>query len=214
MGGGGGGRAETCVHELWQCLGRGRAGRERVLPLVRRGRDRGKPNRQDCERPPPRCSYCCRPRRLPCSGPDRFCALGWGGGGEILCMQCRPACQQRAYACLVSKPAGVQLNSCEPIKKKVESMEQVTAGSMLGYQCFLIKRKFFVGFGSKNNRQIIVRIPQDQQETAIKPRAFKPFFHGAKMGWIEIDSKLTTTAGAMKWILMGHGTAAKLANSA
>lgn len=106
------------------------------------------------------------------------------------------------------------MNSYDPIKKKVESMEQVTARSMFGYQCFLIKRKFFVGFSNKNNRQIIVRIPKDQQETAIKSKAVKPFSHGAKMGWIEIDSKLTTTAGAMKWILMGYDTAAKLADRA
>lgn len=105
----------------------------------------------------------------------------------------------------------VRLNSYDPIKKKVESMEQVTTRPMFGYQCFLIKRKFFVGFSSKNNQQIIVRLPKDQQEIAIKSKAIKPFSHGAKMGWIEIDPKLTTTAGAMKWILIGYDNAAKLA---
>lgn len=105
----------------------------------------------------------------------------------------------------------MRLNSYDPIKKKVESMEQVTTRPMFGYQCFLIKMKFFVGFSSKNDQQIIVRLPKDQQEIAIKSKANKPFSHGAKMGWIEIDPKLTTTAGAMKWILIGYDNAAKLA---
>lgn len=105
----------------------------------------------------------------------------------------------------------VRLNSYDPIKRKVESMDMVTTRPMFGYQCFLIKRKFFVGFSNKNNRQIIVRIPKDQQEIAIKSKAIKPFSHGSKMGWIEIDPKLTTTAGAMKWILIGYDTAERLA---
>ena len=104
------------------------------------------------------------------------------------------------------------MNSYDPIKKKVESMGQVTTRPMFGYQCFSIKKKFFVGFSNKNNRQIIVRLSKDQQEVAVKSEAIKPFSRGVKAGWIEIDSKkLTTTAGAMKWILMGYDNADKLA---
>lgn len=103
------------------------------------------------------------------------------------------------------------MDSYDPIKKKVESMVQVTSRPMFGYLCFSINKKFFVGFSSKNNQQVIVRLSKDQQEIAIKSKAVKPFHHGAKMGWIEIDSKLTTTAGAMKWILKGYENANKLA---
>lgn len=103
------------------------------------------------------------------------------------------------------------MNSYDLIKKKVESMEQVTTRPMFGYQCFSINKKFFVGFSNKNNRQVIVRLPKDQQEIAIKSKAIHPFFHGAKTGWIEIDSGMTTTAGAMKWILKGYENANNLA---
>ncbi len=97
------------------------------------------------------------------------------------------------------------MNSYVPIKKQVESMEYVTTRPMFGYQCFSINKKFFVGFSNKNTQQIIVRLPKDQQEIAVKSNAIQPFSHGAKMGWIEIDSKqITTTASAMKWILKGY----------
>ena len=86
-------------------------------------------------------------------------------------------------------------------------MEQVTTRPIFGYQCFSINKKFFVGFSNKNNQQVIVRLPKDQQEVAIKSKAINPFFHGAKTGWIEIDSRLTTTDGAMKWILKGYENA-------
>ena len=99
------------------------------------------------------------------------------------------------------------LNSYEPIKKKVESMKNVTTKPMFGYQCFSIEKKFFVGFSNKNSLQVIVRLPKDQQEIAIKSKAIKPFSHGAKMGWIEINSKETTTTSAMKWILKSYENA-------
>lgn len=97
------------------------------------------------------------------------------------------------------------MNSYNPLKKKDESMDQVTTRPMFGYQCFSINKKFFVGFNSKNSYQVIVRLPKDQQAIAIKSKAIKPFSHGAKTGWIEIDTKIaTTTAGVMKWVLKGH----------
>lgn len=103
------------------------------------------------------------------------------------------------------------MNSYSPIKKKVESIEYVTTRPMFGYQCFSINKKFFVGFSNKNNQQVIVRLSKDQQEIAIKSKAIKPFHHGARMGWIEIDSRLTTTSGAMKWIIKGYENAKRLA---
>ena len=90
-------------------------------------------------------------------------------------------------------------------------MEQVTTRPMFGYQCFLIKKKFFVGFSNKNNQQIIVKLPKEHQKIAIKLKAIKPFSHGAKTGWIEIDSSLSTTAEGMKWIQIGYDYANNLA---
>ena len=96
------------------------------------------------------------------------------------------------------------MNDYDPIKKRVESMEYVTSRPMFGYQCFSINKKFFVGFNNKNSRQVIVRLPKSQQAIATRSDAIQPFSHGAKMGWIEIDSRMVTTAGAMEWILKGY----------
>jgi len=97
------------------------------------------------------------------------------------------------------------------IKNKVEKMPKITTRPMFGFQCFSINKKFFVGFSNKTNNQIIVRLPKDQQEVAIKSKAIQSFSHGAKMGWIEIDSKLTTTSIAMKWISLAFDHAKNLA---
>ena len=90
-------------------------------------------------------------------------------------------------------------------------MESVTTRPMFGYQCFSISRKFFVGFNNKNNFQVIVRLPKDQQELAIKNKAIRPFSRGAKTGWIELDSKQTTIGTAMRWITKGYDHAEQLA---
>lgn len=84
---------------------------------------------------------------------------------------------------------------------------------MFGFQCFSINKKFFVGFSNKNNNQIIVRLPKDLQEVAIKSKDIHPFSHGAKMGWIEIDAKLTTADSAMRWISKGYEHAKDLAKT-
>jgi hypothetical protein len=84
---------------------------------------------------------------------------------------------------------------------------------MFGYQCYSISGKFFVGFSNKNDYQVIVRLPKAQQEKAVKSNSIKPFFHGARMGWVEINAKKITTAIAMKWISYGYNHAKKLAKS-
>ena len=81
---------------------------------------------------------------------------------------------------------------------------------MFGYQCYSINKKFFVGFSNKNDYQMIVRLPKDQQVEAVKIKAIQPFSHGAKAGWIEIDSKSTTVAVAMKWVMDGFEQAKRL----
>ena len=104
------------------------------------------------------------------------------------------------------------LKDYEPIKKKVESMKDVTTRPMFGYQCFSIKKKFFVGFSNKNKQHVIVRLPKDQQKIAVKLKAIKPFSHGAKMGWIEIDSAyISSSSMAMKWIVLAYENARNLA---
>lgn len=99
------------------------------------------------------------------------------------------------------------------IKKRVGSMKYVTSRPMFGYLCFSINKKVFAGFSYKNNQQIIVRLSKDQQEIAIQSKAIKPFRHGARTGWIEIDLELTTAAAAAEWILKGYENSKKLAKT-
>ena len=101
-------------------------------------------------------------------------------------------------------------NNYNSLKIKVSQFEDVTTRPMFGYQCFSINKKFFVGFNNKNDHTIIIRLSKDQQELAVKNNAIKPFSHGAKMGWIEIDVKKTTTTSALKWITKGYAYAKEL----
>ena len=102
------------------------------------------------------------------------------------------------------------MNNYNLLKNKVSQFEDVTTRPMFGYQCFSINKKFFVGFSNKNDYQIIVRLSKVQQELAVKNNAIIPFPHGAKMGWIEIDVKKTTTISALKWITKGYEYAKEL----
>lgn len=77
---------------------------------------------------------------------------------------------------------------------------------------YSISKKFFVGFSNKNDYQIIIRLPKERQEDAVVHNAIKPFSHGAKMGWIEIDStKISSSNVAMKWIILAYENALNLA---
>lgn len=101
-------------------------------------------------------------------------------------------------------------NNYNSLKIKASQFEDITTRPMFGYQCFSINKKFFVGFNNKNNHTIIVRLSKDRQELAVKNNAIKPFSHGAKMGWIEIDVKKTTGTFALKWITKGYEHAKEL----
>lgn len=101
----------------------------------------------------------------------------------------------------------------EPIKDNVKDMDGVTTRPMFGYQCFLVSGKFFVGFYNKSDFQIIIRLPKDQQESAIKDSAIKPFSHGAKMGWVELDSRHVAPDTVMKYISKGYAYAKQLAEN-
>lgn len=104
-----------------------------------------------------------------------------------------------------------QLKNYKSIKDKVEQLRDVTTRPMFGYQCYSISKKFFVGFSNKNDFQIIVRLPKEKQSSAIIHEAIKPFSHGAKMGWIEMDSKkIINSSAAMKWIILAYEHAQSL----
>ena len=102
----------------------------------------------------------------------------------------------------------------ELIEAKVKGMWRARTRQMFGYRCFLVSGKVFAGFDNKSDFRIIIRLPKDQQEIAIKHPAIKPFSHGAKKGWAEMDSRLVTTDVAMKWISEGYDHAERLAGNA
>ena len=97
-----------------------------------------------------------------------------------------------------------------PVVAKIEKMPKITKRSMFGFQCYSINKKFFVGFSNKNDYQIIVRLLKEHQEEALKIKAIQSFSHGAKTGWIQIDSKLTTAVGVMNLVMAGFERAKKL----
>ncbi len=81
---------------------------------------------------------------------------------------------------------------------------------MFGYECFSANGKFFVGFSQKNKYEVIVRLPKVVQQKAVKSKGIKPFSHGAKAGWIEIDMKSVVIDDAFKWIKKGYAYALSL----
>ena len=100
-----------------------------------------------------------------------------------------------------------------PIRAAVERMDGVASRQMFGYRCFLVAGKFFAGFYNKNDFCVIIRLAGDQQEAAIKEGAIKPFSHGAKKGWVELDCREVTDDIAMKWISKGYDHAKRLAQN-
>jgi predicted DNA-binding protein (MmcQ/YjbR family) len=99
------------------------------------------------------------------------------------------------------------------LKDRVKRLPSVTARPMFGYECYSAKGKFFVGFGKKNDYEVIVRITKDEQKKAIKNKGIKPFSHGARAGWIEIDTRSATTIDAFKWIKKGYTNALTLSKN-
>ncbi len=97
------------------------------------------------------------------------------------------------------------------LKNKVAEIPKVTTKPMFGYQCYSISGKFFVGFSNKNDWQVIIRLPKEEQQIAIKTNGIKPFSHGAKMGWIEVDATLVTNNSTLKWVKKGYKYAKSLA---
>ncbi len=88
--------------------------------------------------------------------------------------------------------------SYKTIKNRIEQLPRVSTRPMFGYECFSANGKFFVGFSQKNKYEVIVRLPKDAQQKAVKSKGIKPFSHGANAGWIEIDMKSVVTDDAFK----------------
>ena len=100
--------------------------------------------------------------------------------------------------------------SYETLKGRTRQLSRVSTRSMFGYECFSANNKFFVGFSRKNNYEVIVRLPKDEQQKAVKNKGIRPFSHGAKVGWIEINMKTVATDGAFKWIKKAYAYALSL----
>jgi predicted DNA-binding protein (MmcQ/YjbR family) len=96
------------------------------------------------------------------------------------------------------------------IKAKVEHLEGTTTRPMFGYQCYSVGGKFFVGFSKKDDTQVITKLPKEEQLKSLKTKGVKPFSHGAKAGWIEINTKESTVQNSMKWIKIGYENALRL----
>ncbi|HJU85721.1 MAG TPA: hypothetical protein VJ551_04480 [Nitrososphaeraceae archaeon] len=104
------------------------------------------------------------------------------------------------------------------IKKKVEILPYVTTRSMFGYQCYSINGKFFAGFGRKDqSKVIIIRLSKDLQLEALHKKKYlkiKPFSHGAKAGWIELDISSIKTDRAFYWVKKGYDYALNMSKFA
>ena len=101
----------------------------------------------------------------------------------------------------------------ETLKNKIKQFSHVSARPMFGYECFSANGKFFVGFSKKNKHEVIVRLSNDEQQKAVKKKGIKPFSHGAKKGWVEINTKQVSSVNTLKLIRKGYEYALLLAKS-
>lgn len=98
------------------------------------------------------------------------------------------------------------------LRKRIEQrLPGVTTRPMFGYQCYLVQGKFFAGFGKRRGGEqtIIIRLPKDLQSRAVAA-GLRPFRHGARAGWMEMDCKSTKGDDAFVWIRKGYDYAASL----
>jgi YjbR len=109
-------------------------------------------------------------------------------------------------------------SSVNEIKKKIEVLPNVTTRPMFGYQCFSIKGKFFAGFGKKDKSEvIIIRLSKDLQLEALlkeKRLKIKPFSHGSKMGWVELNLSNIKIDEGFYWVKKGYEHALDMPKSA
>jgi hypothetical protein len=103
------------------------------------------------------------------------------------------------------------------IKKRIEILPGITSHPMFGYQCYSVNGKFFAGFGKKDKSNVvIIRLSKDLQLKALlkdKRLKIKPFSHGAKMGWVELDISNIKIDGAFYWVKKGYEHALNMSKS-
>jgi predicted DNA-binding protein (MmcQ/YjbR family) len=108
-------------------------------------------------------------------------------------------------------------SSVNEVKKKIEILPDVTTRPMFGYQCYSVNGKFFAGFGNKDkSKVIIIRLSKDLQLKAFlndKHLKIKPFSHGAKMGWVELDISNIRIDEAFYWVKQGYEHALNMPKS-
>lgn len=101
----------------------------------------------------------------------------------------------------------------DTLRLRIEKLPNVTTRPMFGYQCYSVNGKFFVGFNNKNMTNMIIRLTEDFQKKALTDISLgaKPFSHGARMGWIEIEMMNTRQIEkAFQWVKKGYECASKL----
>ncbi|MFQ5920893.1 MAG: TfoX/Sxy family protein [Nitrososphaerales archaeon] len=96
------------------------------------------------------------------------------------------------------------------LRNRIKRLPHVSSRPMFGYECFSANGKFFVGFSKKSKYEVILRLPKDEQQSAVRNKGIKPFSHGAKSGWIEIDTKSVKPEDAFKWVKKAHAHAHRL----
>lgn len=100
--------------------------------------------------------------------------------------------------------------SHDTIKNKIRQLPGVSARPMFGYECFSAKGKFFVGFSKKKKHEVIIRLAKDEQQRAVGNKSIKPFSHGAKAGWIEIDTRSVAAGEVFAWTKKAYAYALSL----
>ena len=101
------------------------------------------------------------------------------------------------------------------LRKKIERLPGVSARPMFGYHCYSAKGKFFVGFSRKDRASVIIRLSKVLQNRALQSSgsSIRPFSHGAKMGWIELDAGKMKLDDAYRWVREGYRYAIRLVSS-
>jgi YjbR len=95
------------------------------------------------------------------------------------------------------------------LKKKIESLPEVTIRPMFGYQCYSVKGKFFAGFGRKEDKSnvMIIRLSKELQLKALLEEEhlkIEPFRRAAKVGWIELEIRDIRIHEAFHWVKKGY----------
>ncbi|MFQ5921091.1 MAG: MmcQ/YjbR family DNA-binding protein [Nitrososphaerales archaeon] len=93
-------------------------------------------------------------------------------------------------------------------------LPRVSERPMFGCDCFIAGGKFFVGFSRKDASRVILRLPKEVQKNAVARKGIRPFRHGAKAGWIEIDERSVRSGEVFKWIRKAHSYALSLSQQA